>query len=232
MRRIPSIGLGAILTTLLASRLHAQSAGQVPADVRAAHEFLFAAYPDLLRQPTTIHLKPEGVVWLLSVAEAPAPPPPGAPITPAPPPPVLLRGTIAFDARGKLAGYQADGPYLNDGANAVLREQIRNHPQWIQSDADVELMRLGGAATVGQAFAPTARPESAGVGRHLGSAVTAGAAAFALRAEAPGGGAPVVKAVWLLEATATDSGGSVQYQFTYEPVGGRLIGVTKVGGAQ
>ena len=208
---------------------------RVPPAVRAAHEFLLAAYPDLMRQPLSVQVKPEGDVWLLSVAEAAPPPKPGDALVAQAPTPVLLRGTIAFDGTQRLVGYQADGPYLNDAANAVLRDRVRNHPQWIQSDADVELMRMGAQATVGQTFEPRGgRPDSAGVSRHLGTNVTTtGPAAFTLRAQAPDGSAPVVKAVWLVHAIAADpSGAAVQYQFTYEPISGRLVGVAKVGGAE
>ena len=223
------------LLLLLPITVSAQTpdSSRVPADVRAAHEFLMAAYPDLLRQPLAVQLKPEGGVWLVSVAEAPSPRKPDEPVATQPPTAVLLRATIAFDGAGKLAGYEAAGPYLHDGANAVLRDRVRNHPQWIQSDADVELMRLGGEATVGRAFVPAAHPEAGAVKRHLGDGVRAGAAQFALRAQAPDGVTTIVRAVWLLEATAMDAGGAaLLYQFTYEPVGGRLVGVTKVGGAQ
>lgn len=231
------LGCAAVMLSIagpVVATAQTRETSRVPAEVRAAQEFLFAAYPDLMRQPLTLQLRPEGGAWLVSVAEAPAPRRAGEPVVPEAPPPVLLRGTIAFDARGRLTGYQAGGPYLFDGPNAVLRGLVRSNPHWIDSDADVELMRLGGTSVIGLPFIPRgANPESTAVSRHLGGFVTVGAAQFALRAQSADGSVPAVKAVWLLEATAADTGEApTRYQFTYEPIGGRLVGVTKVAGAK
>ncbi len=180
-----------------------------------------------MRQPLAIHIKPERGAWLVSVAEAASTPALGAA-----PAPVLVRATLAFDALGRLERYAADGPYPFDLHNANLREAVRTHPLWAASDADVELMRLGGASTVGGAFTPNLGSAQEGIGRHLGTAVTATAGQFQWRGTpgaSPGGAPPatLVKPAWVVEATGTDAAGlPVSYRLEYEP-----IGVTRTGGA-
>lgn len=201
--------------------------GGTPAAVRAATEFLFAAYPELGGRALEIQVKPEGTEWLLSLAEGPG----GAqsPSAASEPRPVLLRGRIAFDRQGRIAHYAADGPYLWDLHNATLREWVRTRPGSTEGDADAELIRLGGATTIGRTFVPGARAEDSRLATHLGAGVAASQARFVWREAAPG--APpegAIRAAWVVDVTTEDG----PYRFEYEPVGGRLIGVMRQGGAR
>ena len=95
--------------------------------------------------------------------------------------------------------------------------------------ADAELTRLGGTTTIGRTFVPAARAEDSRLAAHLGAGVAASQARFVWREAAPG--APpdgAIRAVWVVDVT-TDDG---PYRFEYEPVGGRLIGVARQGGAR
>lgn len=84
------------------------------------------------------------------------------------------------------------------------------------------------------AFTPAASPAAPELTRFLGAAATAEPARFVWWAQGPDGmSPPVVTALWVIDATATNSSGpAVRYQFSYEPIGGRLVGVTKLGGAE
>jgi hypothetical protein len=218
-----------------AASAQSSEASRVPPDVRAAHELLFAAYPDLARRALAIHLKPDaGGVWLVTVDEVVAPSGPAADVATPAPTAVLLRARIAFDRANRLLSFDANGPYLFDRQNADLREAVAANPRWIESDADVHLMRMGAEPTVGRAFASEAPPDGPGVGRHLGSQVSAGGGVFQLRAAGPRAGeTPQVAAVWVVEAQATDAEGrAATYHLSYEPIGGRLVRITRVGEAQ
>jgi hypothetical protein len=206
----------------------------VPAEVRAAQEFLLSAYPELAKEALLIQLKPNPAGgWLLSVAEAPPPAPPNDPVAPQAPAAVLLRGALTFDAGGRIASYAATGPFLSDGANAVLRDAVRAHPEWTEGDVDAELMRMGAAGAIGQVFTPAAPATAPGLSRHLGQNVSAGAGQFAVR-DAGGPTRPAaIRPGWVVEASAINSANQfVEYRLRYEPFGGRLISIETTGGAQ
>lgn len=229
MLRFVALLAGAVVFTVsspAAAQSTTRSAGSMPPAVRAATSFLYAAYPELVGRALEIQMVPQGDEWLVSLSEVV-----GAGREPADRP-VLVRARFTYDTAGQLTRFSADGPLLSDGANAMLRDAIRKNPGWIESDADVELMRLGGASLVGPAFAPMVPATKTDLARHLGAGVTATAAEFKLR-ESQAGLETAAKAAWVVDATATDAAGkAVQYRLTYEPVGGKLVGVEQVGGAQ
>lgn len=199
----------------------------MPAEVRAVHEFVFAAYPELVGQALELQIRNESGEWLVSVADASASGTPGT----AQVLPVMLRARVAFDRAGGVDRYSADGPFLNDAANVLLKQAAREHPAWTDGDADAELMRLGGTGAVGRAFVP-ANFATAAFARQLGGNPSATPARFTVRDANARPGAEM-KAAFALDVTSTGSDGKpVQYQLTYEPFGGRLVGMTKVGGAK
>lgn len=211
----------------------ASTASRMPAALRAAQELIVAAYPELLERPLEFQARFERGEWLVSVAAAPEPVP-GQPLAARTAPlPVLVRARATFDAADQLTRFSADGPWLFDAANAVFRESLRQHPEWTGAEADAELRRLGSTTGAAVGFTPRVGPERAALARHLGVGATAGAAAFQWRETAPG--APPdgrLKPLWITEVVATQGGQVVSYRLEYEPVGGRLVGITRTGGAQ
>jgi hypothetical protein len=226
--------LAILLTTSAVAQTREASAGRMPAALRAAQELIIAAYPELLERPLEFQARFERGEWLVSVAEAPALQS-GQPTTAAAaqPLPVLLRARAAFDAANQLERFAADGPWLFDAANITLRESVRQHPEWSGVEADAELRRLGSRAGSSGAFTPQVAPEATTMARHLGTGVSRGAPQFQWRDVSPGappGGR--VRPRWVMEVAATRDGAAVFYQLEYEPVGGRLVGITRTGGAQ
>jgi hypothetical protein len=212
----------------------APNSGRMPAALRAAQELIVAAYPELMERPLEFPARFERGEWLVSVAFAPALVS-GQPTTTAAaePRPVLLRARAAFDATNQLERFAADGPFVFDAANITLRESVRQHPEWSGLEADAELRRLGSRQGAAGTFTPRAGPDTAAVARHLGTAISAGAARFQWREAAPG--APPegrVRPLWVQEVVAARGGQAVTFQLEYEPMGGRLVSITRTGGAQ
>ncbi len=196
-------------------------AGRMPADIEAAHLFLWTAYPELLGRALTLHTRREGTTVLVSVSEA------GARDALAPP---LVLARFDYDRDARLRRFDAQGPWVEDARHTALRDAVLSNPKWAESDADVALMRAGGASTVGTTFAPGTAASA--VEARMGAARTSGPAQFLWHQDASPGGPPLrvfrMRPVWATDAVAVGPNGEAwTYRFEYEPFDGRLIAVVR-----
>lgn len=220
-------------------------ASGLPAEVQAAHGFLFSLYPELLTRELAITLTPVGEAWLVEVADAPAAVEP------------LLTATMAFDRSGQLQHFSARGVLVDQVRHDLLWQQVRDHPEWADSDAEVWLTGIGGRPTIGQPAPETTRVEQQPWRTFLGTSVATERARFRWRIEddetaagpsgprqaprvdlstlhraggppAPPVPLPAVRPSWVVETRGVDADGNpVRYRLEYEPFGGRLIGAVR-----
>lgn len=196
-----------------------------PEAVWQAQAFVLAAYPDLIDRPLAITLRQDadGAV-LVSVAEDLAATSAEVPVPP------LVTARVAFDADVRLTRYDAYGPLLHEAENLALQDQLIANPRWVDSDADVWLMRQGVRSTFGTALevAPEARTA---VGAQLGTELVAAPTAFRWYQESSAAGRVFrSRPAWIAETSVRVSDGTTRvYELEYEPFGGRLIAVTTRG---
>ena len=219
----------------------------LPEGLLAAERLLANAYPELRQRRTAAVYTPVGEQWVVRVSDPPAP---GAP-SPAP----LVEATVALDVNGRLKSFRATGAILDDTRNNALWEQMKAHPEWDESDADIWLQQVGGRSTVGRSKESVATLKADEWQPLLGSAAEVVSARFRWRSvgtpkrSTPALGQGPVNAdrlsdvvrrspppppilatrpSWLVEVVAQDDAGKrITYQFEYEPFGGRLIGVVR-----
>ena len=216
----------------------------VPADVRAAHLFVLAAYPDLVTRPITVSLTPLNGQVVVRVVDAT---PPGPSNTDAAP---LVSAVVAFDAAGRVTTYAATGALLEDTRNRAFLQEMAAHPEWSEADAEGRLDSLGGRSTARPS--PGSTPSETKWRTFLGVSVSAAPArlrwkgdpsapraasvspatlAALTASQAPGLPPPptlAIKPAWIAEITAETGGPApARYRVEYEPFGGRLIAVVR-----
>ena len=122
---------------------------EMPAAILAAQTFLLTTYPDLASRQLTMFFRIDDDVVLASIEDAPASTSHDKTVADATEPPVpLIVATLAFDAQGQLERYAGHGALLEDTRNKQLLTQIKDHPEWKDSDLDAWLIDAGGPTTV------------------------------------------------------------------------------------
>lgn len=221
---------------------------RMPADVVAAHTFLFAAYPELMERDLTMTLRRDGGAILVSVVDAsadiPALPDPGR-AAPAPTPspsgertpddapqtrrPVLT-ARLQFDTQTRLRRYDAYGSLVHEAEQLALQEQLLANPRWLDSDIDAWLIARGVATTMGTSAPAAVVTTTHAVEEQIGASRRPVAIRFRWYTdEGLDAGARTFRSrpAWVSEALAAGGDGqAILYQFEYEPFGGRLISVT------
>lgn len=199
----------------------------MPAEIKAAQAFILSAYPDLYGRPLEFTSRQDGdAAVLVSVADLSVARTPGQALPP------LVTARVEYDTNASLRRFDAYGPLVEDARNLKLQEALMVNPRWIDSDADVWLMREGAPSTVGP-VSPRVSPEATRTVEQQVGVTRSAAAKFVWHQEGTEAAAPAFRSrpAWVTEATMTGPDGvPVVYQFEYEPFAGRLISVTQRGG--
>jgi hypothetical protein len=240
--------LGLVPSVVAAQDRALTEPSKVPLGVQRAEHLLYTAYPELRQRPLAVTYTPVDGQWAIRVTDAPTE-------AAAAPSVALVEAVVAFDEAGRLRHFRATGALLEDARNGALWQQMKEHPDWGESDADVWLQQVGGQSTVGRSAASVATLKPDEWQSLLGSVPSVAAARFRWRSEGASrratpvlGQPPVnpdrlpeamrrnppppptmaIRPSWLVEVTAQDDGGRVvQYQLEYEPFGGKLIGAVR-----
>jgi hypothetical protein len=235
--------------TLAQETRTAPPANGLPADVRAARDLVFGAYPDLIGRPVNIEITPIGDSYAIRVTDAPAQGEKASAL------PSLVSAFVSFDAQSRLKTYTASGVLLEDARNQALRQQLAAHPEWQESDIDLYLQQITGRSAA-EGLAPPAQTAEKSRAALGATATIAQAPTLRLRSEAaasdavatervaprsrsafqpppappnlPPPPASAVKSVWVVEATTEGANGeTARYRLEYEPISGRLVGAVR-----
>jgi hypothetical protein len=215
--------LGLVPAGLIAQK---QDAPALPPAILSAHAFLTAVYPDLdLRGLSTTFRIDQGRV-LIAVAPT-SKPTDRKPVEFVP----LVRASVEFDADGHVQSFAADGVYLEQARNLAFSDALKAHPNWTDSDAEVWLQQNAGRSVVGRTFAPPVNLTSAPLEAAFGARAAAQSAVFHWRSPGKAGVAAKFagKPGWIVQVTLPgDKGPVIRYELEFEPIGERLVRVTRV----
>ena len=226
-RHSTPIGLGAVLVLVAALLVPIHAAGPqrggptVSADVQAAQALLVLAYPELLDRPVTFRFVATDGGLRVRVAEAVDPL--AAPAGEAQPD--LVEVVVEFGSDGQLARFRAEGALVSSPARDALSAAMQAHPRWTEEERDTRLAALHAAHPRGGPF--DVRLDVARWARFLGANAHAAAAAFDWGATGPPD-SPSDGPRWVAHLTSTGTGGRpAQYRLDFEPLGGRLVAITR-----
>ena len=192
---------------------------------------MLTTYAGVAHRQLTMHLRVDGDVVLASIEDAAVSTSHDKTVAavadrPAP----LIVATLAFDAQGQLERYAGHGALLEDTRNTQLLTQIKDHPEWKDSDLDAWLIGAGGPTTVtGTPPAAVSRAATQPWQALLGSGAKAERTTFQWKRDAKtpavaSTGAPA----WITETTATGKDGkTLHYRLEFEPFGGQLVAVVR-----
>jgi len=235
MRHSPSLLMGLCLVcagvTVVAApqskpdRTVSASRGDVtvPVDVMRAQEFILTAYPELRARSVQISVRADAKTLLTSVVEAVNP---------------LLRkrterletlvdAQITFAADGLLQSYVADGAWLNSTQNRQLIDVLREQRLTTDRAAADWLTAVGAVPTRTGAIEKASDLAKPVWSAFLGEGSTASASRFVWR-DGVEKNAESARPGHVVEVTsASRAGKPVRFRCEFEPIGGRLVAVTR-----
>lgn len=186
-----------------------------------SQEFLFLVYPDLMGRMTQWTSSVAGSGNLVSISDAQAAP---AAVDARVPP--LLDALIDFDETGRLRSFRAFGSLVAQAENVAYAESLRVDTRVTEADALSLLPKRAAARSVGsQLDIPGKRQPERWI-KYLGSGIRVAAPLLRLRSD-PATNESVLTPGWTVAVTALDRERTVQYQFRYEPITGRLVSVVR-----
>jgi hypothetical protein len=193
-----------MLLLLLAQTLSSPTVDQRATAATRAQAWIAAAYPTVRTGDVGFRIASDGQRLHVEVLDEPARQVPGRrDVVPA------LTVDVRYAADGSLEEAAAHGPLVQSAALDALKKAVAAHPEWTDAQIGTAITNAGGQ------FGPTAAAKLATVSP--ASALLRNATVTTSTFDARDARGPV----WTTELTS----GGRSYQFTFEPIGGKLIAI-------
>jgi hypothetical protein len=193
-----------MLLLLLAQTLSSPTVDQRATAATRAQAWIAAAYPTVRTGDVGFRIASDGQRLHVEVLDEPARQVPGRrDVVPA------LTIDLRYAADGSLEEAAAHGPLVQSAALDALKKAVAAHPEWTDAQIGTAITNAGGQ------FGPTAAAKLATVSP--ASALLRNATVTTSTFDARDARGPV----WTTELTS----GGRSYQFTFEPIGGKLIAI-------
>jgi hypothetical protein len=193
-----------MLLLLLAQTLSSPTVDQRATAATRAQAWIAAAYPTVRTGDVGFRIASDGQRLHVEVLDEPARQVPGRrDVVPA------LTVDLRYASDGALEEATARGPFVQSVALDALKKAVTAHPEWTDAQIDTAITNAGGQ------FGPTAAAKLATASP--ASALLRDASVTTSTFDARDARGPV----WTTELTS----GGRSYQFTFEPIGGKLIAI-------